>query len=162
MDVNVLLAMRYSKHVHHKRTMRWLNDRASEVRLACLATCSITELGFVRIAGNKDIDLAENVSAARLDLKRLKMDWRFEFLVDPLGAAYLPSWVERPAHVTDGHLLALATARGGRLVTHDSGIPGAILIPDLSEGPPKVTEPTTVGEPTTRYRVQTRYPSRLN
>jgi toxin-antitoxin system PIN domain toxin len=156
LDVNVLLAMHYATHVHHDRAERWLDDLGRRGALGRFATCSITELGFVRIAGNKNVDLAQNVTAARRDLKRLKEEWSFSFVTDPLGAAHLPSWVERPRHVTDGHLLALATARGARLVTLDSGIPGALLIPDLSNGP------TMIREPWTPYRVETRYASRLN
>jgi hypothetical protein len=50
--------------------------------------------------------------------------------------------VERPKHVTDGHLLALAEEYDGRLVTLDEGIPGALLIPMDGKGPSAVREPT--------------------
>ena len=153
LDVNVLLAMGYTRHVHHVRTMRWLANLKECEKRVTLATCSITELGFVRIAGNKNANLARNVATARLDLRRVKEDWTTSFLVDSRDAAQLPSWVERPRHVTDGHLIGLATAHGGLLITLDSGIPGALLIPDQFGGP------TMVSEPTIPYRVEKRYAS---
>ena len=110
LDVNVLLAAYYSKHVHHARAMRWLGDLPRSETLTRFATCSITEIGFVRVASGKHVKMAENVTAAMRDLKILTEQRPFTFLSDPLGADQLPGWVNRPAHVTDGHLLALARA----------------------------------------------------
>ena len=156
LDVSVLLAVCYDEHIHHMRAKSWLNDLKRCEPRAGLLTCAITELGFVRIAANRNVGLAESITTARQDLKLLQREWQLDFVIDPLGAAHLPSWVQRPPHVTDGHLLALASACGGRLATLDSGIPGALQIPDLSEGP------TMVREPTIQYRVETRHPARLN
>ncbi len=156
LDVSVLLAMSYPKHVHHARAICWLSDLNGRHPFDRLATCSITEIGFVRVAGNRKTDLATTVAAAREDLRRLKEHWLTMFLGDPLGADHLPPWVTRPAHVTDGHLLSLAKGWGGQLVTLDGGIPGALLIPKQPDGPMMVREPTIP------YRVETRYASRLN
>jgi predicted nucleic acid-binding protein len=156
LDVNVLVAMGYTKHVHHVRAMSWFDDLDRCHPFDRLATCSITEIGFLRVAANKRTDLAKTVAAAREDLGRLKEDWVITFLGDPLGADHLPPWVTRSAYVTDGHLLSLAKGWGGQLVTLDAGIPGAILIPKQPDGPMMVREPTIP------YRVGTRYASRLN
>lgn len=156
LDVSVLLAMSYPTHVHHARAMCWSGDLNRRHPFDRLATCSITEIGFVRVAGNRKTDMAKTVAAAREDLARLKADWLTIFLGDPLGAEHLPLWVTRPGHVTDGHLLSLAKGWGGHLVTLDRGIPGAILIPEQFDAP------TMVREPTIPYRVGTRYASRLN
>jgi predicted nucleic acid-binding protein len=156
LDVNVLLAMFYAKHAHYARAQYWLDDLVKNAGPAKFATCSITELGFVRVAGRKEVGLAENVTDARRDLEILKEDWRVTLLSDSLGADRLPSWVTRPAHVTDGHLVALARSHGIRLITLDSSIPGAMLIPKLPEGP------TIVRELTAQYRVENHNPSRLN
>jgi predicted nucleic acid-binding protein len=156
LDVNVLVAMRYTEHVHHARAMCWCGDLDRCHPFDRLATCSITEIGFVRVASNRRADLAKTVIAAREDLARLKEDWLTIFLGDPLGADHLPPWVTRSAHVTDGHLLSLAKGWGGQLVTLDRGIPGAILIPEQFDAP------TMVRDPTIPYRVETRYASRLN
>jgi len=156
LDVNVLIAMGYTWHVHHDRATRWFDNWDRSHPFDRLATCSISELGFVRVASNKRSDMAKSVAAAREDLARFKEDWLTIFLGDPLGADHLPTWVTRAKQVTDGHLLSLAKAWGGQLVTLDAGIPGAILIPEQPTGPMMVREPAVP------YRVGTRYASRLN
>lgn len=150
LDVNVLVAMKYVTHVHHARATRWFDDLGKCDAFARLATCSITEIGFVRVAASKRADLAADVSCARRDLAHLKEHRAFTFLGDSLGADHLPLWATRSKHVTDGHLLSLAKAWGSQLVTLDGGIPGAILIADRSGGPMMVREPTVpyrVGSP---------------
>src|SRR6476661_2199726 len=96
LDVNVLVALHYVTHVHHARTTCWFDDLTRCHPFDRLATCSITEIAFMRIAGNKRADLAKTVAAAREDLARLKEDWLTVFLGDPLGADHLPPWVTRP------------------------------------------------------------------
>ena len=156
LDVNVLLAMNYTTHVHHTRAMCWFDGLDRCHPFDRFATCSFTEIGFVRIASSKKVGMAETVAAAREDLARLKEDWLTMFLGDPLGADHLPSWVTRSKHDSDGHLLSLAKGWGGQLVTLDAGIPGAILIPKQPDGSMRVREPTIP------YRVRARYASRLN
>ncbi len=156
LDVNVLLAMSYPNHLHHSRAMSWFGASRKRQPFDRLATCSVTEIGFVRVAGNRKTGLATSVAAAREDLARLKEGWLTMFLGDPLGADHLPPWVLRSEHVTDGHLLSLAKGWGGRLVTLDGGIPGAILIPEQFDGPKMVREPEIP------YPVERRYASRLN
>jgi predicted nucleic acid-binding protein len=156
LDVNVLVALRYTTHAHHSRATCWSDGFDSRHPSDRFATCSVTEIGFVRIACSKRVNLAKTIGAAREDLARLKEDRLTMFLGDPLGADHLPDWVTRSAHVTDGHLLSLAKGWGGQLVTLDAGIPGAILIPKQADGP------MTIREPTIPYRVGARYASRLN
>ena len=60
---------------------------------------------------------------------------------DGLGADRLPRWVEKSKHVTDGHLLQLATDQCATFATLDEGIPGAFLIPQEPGGPLFVREP---------------------
>ena len=94
-----------------------------------LATCSITELGFVRIA--PQARLSPDVSSACALLTQMRGSTRPPFvrLVDDLGADSLPSWADTSGATTDGHLSALAARRAARLVTLDEGIPDSLLIP---------------------------------
>jgi predicted nucleic acid-binding protein len=140
LDVNVLLAVSYQMHDLHERADGWLNDLHEMDPSARLATCSITELGFVRIASGT-ARLAQNVGVAQADLKRMKEQRLFTFLDDGLGANRLPRWVEKSKQVTDGHLLQLATDYGATFATLDEGIPGALLIPEEPGGPLFVREP---------------------
>ena len=126
LDVNALLALAHAAHAHHTRVAHWVAGLGAE---HVLATCSITELGFVRIA--PQARLSPHVPAARDLLAQLRASTRPPFvrLADDLGADSLPSWADTPAATTDGHLSALAERRAAQLVTLDEGIPGSVLIP---------------------------------
>ena len=129
LDVNALLSLAFDNHVFHNRVERWIVSLRRQGPLS-LATCAITELGFVRIAGSVGA-FGVDVAAARSALARLKAGKvaGFRFLDDGLGADRLPAWVKKSAQTTDGHLLALAGFHGVRFATLDEGIPGAFLIP---------------------------------
>ena len=124
LDVNALLALGFTHHSEHARVARWMRGWSGDQ----VASCSITEIGFVRIACGV-AGLAKDATAARQMLGRLKSAAGMALIPDANGAADLPPWVLRPAHVMDGHLLALAAKHGGRLATLDRGIRGAFLIP---------------------------------
>jgi toxin-antitoxin system PIN domain toxin len=124
-DVNLLLALGWSHHTDHHKARAWLNSLAKG---DALATCAITELGFVRISlqpafGSADITTAKKTLT---QLRAARPD--HVFLPDALGADALPSWVKTARHTTDGHLVALAGDHGAKLVTLDTGIPGAVLV----------------------------------
>ncbi len=91
-------------------------------------TCSITELGFLRVSVQAGLE--PTVATAQLTLNNLKKSSAvtFAILTDALGADSLPKYAKSPAQLTDGHLLELAKASGARLVTLDRGIPGALLV----------------------------------
>jgi toxin-antitoxin system PIN domain toxin len=124
-DVNVLLALAWQHHPEHARVRAWW---AGLGKGDVFATCAITELGFVRISlqpafGSADIGQARQTLA---QMRAASPD--HVLLADSLGAAALPAWVKTAKHTTDGHLLALADASGAKLVTLDTGIPGAIVV----------------------------------
>ncbi|MGE3466432.1 MAG: hypothetical protein AB7J13_05815 [Pyrinomonadaceae bacterium] len=93
-----------------------------------LSTCSITELGFVRIVSHVYGSTIEQSRTLLSDLKE-RSDYEFIFIADDQGAAELPSWVTSPKQTTDGHLSELATTHGCVLATLDENIPGSFLIP---------------------------------
>jgi predicted nucleic acid-binding protein len=126
LDVNALLALGHAAHVHHARVSRWIASLGHD---DVLATCSITELGFVRVA--PQARLSPDVGAARDLLVQLHASTRPPFvrLADDLGADALPAWANHPAATTDGHLSALAAHRLAQLASLDAGIPDAFLIP---------------------------------
>jgi uncharacterized protein len=128
LDVNALLALGFRTHIHHDRVAAWIELKKAEAEFT-LATCSITELAFVRIATGVAA-LSVDVPTAKSELAELKVNaaGRFVFFDDDLGVAQLPAWVVRSAQTTDGHLASLADARGAKLATFDKAIPGAELI----------------------------------
>ncbi|MEO7796467.1 MAG: TA system VapC family ribonuclease toxin [Opitutaceae bacterium] len=127
LDVNALLALVHQAHQHHGRALQWLADLQKKRRPA-IATCAITELGLLRVS--VEAGLLPDVGVARAALAAFKASpsCDFVFLDDGLGADRLPSYVKKPAQITDGHLLELAKANGSQFVTLDRGIPGAHLM----------------------------------
>ena len=125
LDVNVLLALAHASHTMHARVETWVKRLERRDRLA---TCAITELGFVRIA--PQARLSPDVMRARELLAQIRRSPRpvFVMLSDDLGSERLPGWVTMPDQTTDGHLLALAGAHSARLATLDAGIPGAVVV----------------------------------
>jgi predicted nucleic acid-binding protein len=126
LDVNVLLALGIFHHTFHARVMAWsLSLKDME-----LLTCSITELGFARVAAQAPA-YGFTVEQAQTLLNSLKTKGTtlLKFLPDAVDIAQLPVWVKTPNQTTDGHLLQLASANGAVLATLDKGIPGAYLIP---------------------------------
>jgi uncharacterized protein len=143
LDVNVLLALRYSDHVHSARVDRWVSQLDAEYGRdrTTFATCPITELGFVRVSSGKAA-YAESVDAARDDLEDLKASMGVLLIPDDLPSRHLPVWVRKSEQTTDGYLLALAKAHDGCLATLDRFIPGSVFIPEETSGPLMVREPT--------------------
>lgn len=127
LDVNVLIAALVAAHEHHDRVALWLAGLPAADRLA---TCSITELGFVRVlhqAPHLRVPVRESVRLlSRFRANRRRVVIR---LPDDHGASDLLQWVKAGRQITDGHLAGLAVRHGARLATLDDGIPGAIVIP---------------------------------
>jgi predicted nucleic acid-binding protein len=128
LDVSALLALGFDRHEFHAASMDWVSamprDQSTE-----LATCALTELGFIRILAQAS-QYGLTISEARNLLFRLKHSSRvkFTFIADNHDISRLPRWVATPKQITDGHLLELAKANGAVLATFDRKIPGAFLI----------------------------------
>lgn len=129
LDVNSLLALVVLEHEFHGRVASWVKRlRASGVPE--LATCSITELGFVRVLGQAQ-QYGSSVTQARELLLKVKDSdgMRWIFIPDDRDISHLPKWVRTPKQITDGHLVELAKTTEAVLATLDRRIPGAFVIP---------------------------------
>jgi predicted nucleic acid-binding protein len=126
LDVNALVAMGFLNHEFHPRVASWVHALASPH----FATCSITELGFVRVLAQAPA-YGFTVAQARTLLLRLKRTRaaRLQFIPDEHDVSHLPGWVRAPRQITDGHLVTLATANGALLATLDESIRDSYLIP---------------------------------
>ena len=126
LDVNALVALGIFHHGFHDRVNAWITSQEG----AHWLTCSITELGFVRVTAQTP-DYGFTVQQARTLLLGLKTNSRLALTLLPDGndISSLPAWVKTPKQTTDGHLVQLASANGAVLATLDEGIPGAFLIP---------------------------------
>jgi len=129
LDVNALVALGFLQHEFHARVAGWVHALALKAAPQ-LATCAITELGFVRVLAQAP-QYGLTLSQARNLLLRLKAadTLRFTFIDDAHDISQLPAWVKTAKQITDGHLAQLARANGAVLATLDARIPGAFLIP---------------------------------
>ncbi len=117
----------FANHEFHDRVASWLRMRPAPT----LATCSITELGFIRVLAQAPAYGLAVAQARTLLLRMKKADvFTFSFLADDHDISHLPTWVKTPKQITDGHLVELARANAGMLATLDGKIPGAYLIPE--------------------------------
>jgi predicted nucleic acid-binding protein len=126
LDVNALVALGFIHHEFHNRVAAWIKTQQSPD----LATCSITELGFVRVLSQAPAYGFTTVLArtALLRLKSAKV-LTFTFITDAHDISHLPAWVKSPRQTTDGHLVELAKVNGAILATLDEKVPGSYRIP---------------------------------
>jgi predicted nucleic acid-binding protein len=129
LDVNSLVALGFLQLEFHERVASWVHTLTFRGAPE-LATCSITELGFVRILVQAP-QYGFTIAHARTLLLRLKTQnsLKFTFIPDDHDVSHLPAWVKTPKQTTDGHLVQLAKAKGAILATLDERVPGAFLIP---------------------------------
>ena len=120
LDVNVLVAAIWSFHTNHVVVNKWLAGKA-------LATCPISELGFLRISTNPKAINAP-MADARYLLERFLAAHGVSFLPADLPA--LKSAATTSEAVTDNYLADFAVSHGCALATLDKGIKhrGAVLI----------------------------------
>jgi predicted nucleic acid-binding protein len=125
-DINALLALAHQNHADHQKAGLWFQSVAPVA--VKFFTCSITELGFVRVSVQAGLE--PDVGSAQRTLAAFKQSSSptFELCTDAIGVAVMPKHVKSPAQLTDGHLLELANSVGARLVTLDRGIPGTLVI----------------------------------
>lgn len=117
LDINLLIALLWERHEHHRAAQRWFGG------VERLATCPLTQLGFVRISSNPAIGYALEVTVAREVLRDLTKHPRHAFWAH--GISIIDRAVPTVAgtkQLTDAYLLGLAVRRGGRLATLDQGI----------------------------------------
>jgi len=129
LDVSALLAFGILEHEFHERVADWIRGLSSMAALE-LATCSITELGFVRVVSQTP-RYGFTTPEARALLLQIKARHAemFTFIADDHDISRIPGWVRHPKQITDGHLVQLAKANGAVFATLDGRIPGAFLVP---------------------------------
>lgn len=126
LDVNVLVALAHQGHAEHDRVSAWYARLPKKG--AVLATCSLSELGFVRVSVQAGLEASIPEAVDTLTGLVASSRILFRRLADDLGAADLPPYVKGPRQVADSHLLVLARKHGAQLATLDRGIPGACII----------------------------------
>lgn len=122
LDVNVLMALAWSEHVHHDAAHRRFAAVANS-----WATAPVTESGLVRLLLTPAVTgrpVSGDEALGLLRAFRALPGWRWlpddVSLIDgPLDLSVLMG----RRQVTDLHLVALAARHEARLITFDAGIP---------------------------------------
>lgn len=121
LDVNVLLALAWPNHVHHREALRWFREKGTRQ----FRTCPLTQTGFVRISSNSAFTAEAVTPAEALELlRRICALPGHEFWPDDVSLVEAEP-APRPAghrQVTDAYLLALAISHEGTLATLDRGV----------------------------------------
>jgi len=128
----MLLALAHTGHTLHPKAIGWYASVAKSA--TGFHTCSITELGFVRISVVTGLQSDIESAKQALDALKSSSKVRFELISDDLGVSQLPRFVKKPQSITDGHLSELAKKNSLRFVTLDRGIPNSVLIGDSRTG----------------------------
>jgi toxin-antitoxin system PIN domain toxin len=123
LDVNVLLALAWSRHSAHERVGLWFarHSRAGWV------TCPFTEAGFVRVLSNPAFSrdaLSPHGALAVLEANLALPGHSFwpASISVPEAVRYVERKLTGHRQVTDAYLLGLAIHRGGKLATMDQGL----------------------------------------
>ncbi len=122
LDVNMMIALAWPSHVHHRKAQAWFSKNAS----LGWATCPLTQCAFVRISSNQKIipDAVTPKEALAL-LEDVVKHANHTFWTNDISILedHIPSdLLVGHRQITDAYLLGLAIRHGGRLVTLDKGV----------------------------------------
>ena len=119
LDVNVLVALAWEKHLFHSAANRWME----KYERMGWATCAITQIGFIRLSSQTSIfgDQAKTPEEARLLLAQYisrENHVYFSELPSATDSQEL-SKIMGPNKVTDAYLVSVARFHHSRFVTFD-------------------------------------------
>lgn len=122
LDVNVLIALLDSDHLHHDRAVAWLTENIG----AGWASCPLTQNGCIRIMSQSGYPNSVPPAAIAERLGEAIATEHHAFWPD--AVSLLDGRTEWSAvlgsrQVTDAYLLSLAVGQGGRFVTFDRAVP---------------------------------------
>ena len=120
LDTNVLIALAWPNHVHHRETQIWFEEKGA----ARFRTCPITQTGFVRISSNPAFTPAAVTPGEALALlERVRHLPGHDFWPDDISLNDALAGKSLTGHrqITDAYLLALASVHGGVLASLDRG-----------------------------------------
>lgn len=128
LDVNVLLALTWDQHIHH---------RAAHERFAKLdqwSTCPVTEAGLLRLLLTEQVvgrKVSGSEAMGQLRAIREVSGWRFLADTDSLATASIDMRVLMGRRqVTDLHLVNLASAHNTTLATFDAALRDSLIPTD--------------------------------
>lgn len=126
LDVNVLVSLMDSAHVHHGVTVAWFERSA----IRGWATCPLTENGFLRVLSHvsyPNLRLTAAMAAESLVGLKTAFAAAYEFWPDHISMTDKKVFdlkvLSGARQISDAYLAGLAFRKGGRLATLDAAIP---------------------------------------
>lgn len=123
LDVNVLIALLDSAHVHHRPATAWLQANVA----SGWASCPLTQNGCVRIMSQPVYPNARPAAVIAARLREAAQTPLHEFWPDQLSlldeAVFDWQQLFHPRQLTDAYLLALAVRHDAVFVTFDHAVP---------------------------------------
>lgn len=125
LDLNVLVALAWPSHIHHRIAHEWFVHNRSNG----WATCPITQSGLVRLSSNAKIfpDAVSPMVAIEL-LNKLTTLPDHQFWPDALSlrdaVIFQRGFLFGHRQITDAYLFSLAIHNNGLFITFDKGIKG--------------------------------------
>jgi uncharacterized protein len=127
LDVNVLIALLDSGHVHHAAASHWLGAHIDQG----WASCPLTQNGCLRVLSTEAYPRHQPVSAIAERLREATSTSFHAFWPDEIsvldGALFDQQRFLGSRQMTDSYLLALAVRQGGRFVSLDQAIDPGIV-----------------------------------
>lgn len=127
LDVNVIISLLDSAHVHHSLAIEWFGRTAVKEGWS---TCPLTENGFIRIVSHMsypNMRITPGLAAQSLATFQSSFPGSFRFWTDDVTLAESGLFdlhgLTTSARATDAHLAGLACGKGGRRATLDRGVP---------------------------------------
>jgi hypothetical protein len=122
LDVNVLIALHDTDHVHHTQAVEWLDANA----LHGWASCPLTQNGCLRIMSQPGYPNPQPISALVQMLQSFIASPKHQQWGDDISVLDAKRFHHAHMHghrqLTDLYLLGLAVKNGGRLVSFDGRI----------------------------------------
>ena len=124
LDINTLLALAWPNHVQHRVAHGWFQRESTRG----WGTCSVTQIGFVRISSHPAFEHHVSTQEAFQKMKEIAAVPGHVFWPEPAdgyaGKSLAHAVPEILTHgmVTDGFLAGLAKINGGRLATFDKAL----------------------------------------
>ena len=127
LDVNVLVSLLDSAHVHHGTVLSWFQAVAA---VEGWATCPLTENGLIRVVSHfsyPNLRVSPAQASESLALLKAGFPGIHSFWADSISLADTARFdltvLTGPRQTTDTYLAGLAFCNQGRLATLDTGIP---------------------------------------
>ena len=127
LDVNVLISLLDSAHVHHGAAVAWFQTVAAREGWA---TCPVTENGLIRIVSHlsypnlrlSPAHVAESLAVFKAGFQGIYCFWPDSISLTN-STMFDLALLTGSRQTTDAYLAGLAFQNGGRLATLDGGIP---------------------------------------